>query len=156
MTALALLPVVVVHRMRLSADAFGVTVVNLLGRRRIRWAEISDFQMGRVALSTCLDVCKRDGTRVHSWVVTTTGAPAYSGAKVSSILTDLRQRLMLATGESREDLDARAVEDALAAGDRGEYLQASSLVAEKRIDARAMAEMLIERSRHRGISSTER
>jgi len=147
LAALALVPVVAVHRMRLSVDASGVTVVNLLRRRRFPWAEISDFRMGRVALSTCLDVCKRDGTRVHAWVVTITGAVAYPGAKVESILTDLRQRLMLANAESQEDLDARAIKDALAAADRGEYLPASSLVAEKRVDAQAMAEKLIERSR---------
>jgi len=39
---------------------------------------------------------------------------------VDSILSDLRERLMLATGESQGDLDRRAIEDALAAADRGD------------------------------------
>lgn len=158
LAALALVPIGVVHRMRLNADASGVTVVNLLRRRRIPWSEISDFRMGRIALSTCLDVCTRDGIRVHSWVVTTTEAAAYSRTKVDNIVSDLRQRLMLANGESQEDLDARAIEDALAAADRGEYSQASTLVAEDRIDAQAMAEKLIKRSkrdRHDADADTE-
>src|SRR5205823_5299544 len=57
LAALAAVPILVVQRMRISADASGVTVVNLLRARRLEWSEISDFQMGHVALSTCLDVC---------------------------------------------------------------------------------------------------
>jgi PH (Pleckstrin Homology) domain-containing protein len=146
LAASALVPIGVVHRMRISADASGVTVVNLLRRHRIPWSGISDFRMGRVASSTCLDVWTRDGLQVHSWVVTT----AYPRAKVENILADLRRRLMLANGESQEDLDARAVEDALAAAGKGDYLPASTLVAENRVDAQAMAEKLIERSKHAG------
>ena len=146
---LALVPIIVVHRMRLSADAHAVTVVNLAAASRIPWSEISDFRMGRVALSTCLDVCKRDGTRIHSWVVTTTGAAAYSSSTADDIISDLRDRLMLATGESQDDLDARALEDALAAADAGRYSLASALVAEGRVDSLVMADKLLERSRSR-------
>jgi hypothetical protein len=115
---LAVVPILVVQRMRLSADASGGTVVNLLRASRIEWSEISDFRMGRVALGTCLDVCKRDGTRVHAWIVTTTGYPAYSSTQVDSMISDLRLRLMPANGWSHEVLDARATEAALAAADR--------------------------------------
>ena len=147
LAAVALVGIGVVQRMRISADASGVTVVNLLRPRRIPWAAISDFRMGRVAMRSRLDVCTRDGIRVHSWVVTTTGLAAYTQAKVETILGDLRQRLMLANGESQEDLDARAVEDALADADKGKHWPASMLVAEHRVDARVMAQRLIERSR---------
>jgi hypothetical protein len=147
--ALAVFAVVALQRMRLSADASGVTVVNLLWPRRIPWSEISDFRLGRAALSTCLDVCRLDGVRVHAWVLTTTGRAAYSGASVDTIVSDLRQRLMLANGESQADLDARAIDDALAAADGGTFRQASTLVAENRVDAREMAEKLIERAARR-------
>jgi hypothetical protein len=154
LAVLALIPIVAAHRMRLSADASGVTVVNLLRPRRTPWSEISDFRMGRVALSTCLDVCMRDGSRVHSWVVTTTGRAAYSGVTVNRVISDLRQRLMLANGESPDDLDARAVEDALAAADKGDHAAASALVAENRIGAQEMAERLIERSKEQRSADT--
>jgi hypothetical protein len=147
LAALAVVPVVVVHRMRLTADDSGVTIVNLLVRRRLPWTEIGDFRLGRVGLSACLDVCRRDGSRVHAWAVTTGGVAAYSAGEIARILTDLRERLVLATGESKEDIDARAIDEALAAAERGAYSQASSLVAENRIAAEAMAEKLVERSR---------
>jgi hypothetical protein len=153
LAVLALIPIVVVQRMRLSADAAGVTVVNLLRPNRTPWSEISDFRMGRVALSTCLDVCKRDRSRVHSWVVTTTGRGAYSGTTVDRVISDLRQRLMLANGESPDDLDARAVEDALAAADKGDHAPAAALVAEHRIGAQEMAERLIELSKQQQHSA---
>jgi hypothetical protein len=44
---LALVPIVFVRRARLSADASGVTVVNLLRGRRIPWSEIGDFGTSR-------------------------------------------------------------------------------------------------------------
>jgi hypothetical protein len=68
---------------------------------------------------------------------------------VDDIISDLRDRLMLATGESQDDLDARALEDALAAADAGRYSLASALVAEGRVDSLVMADKLIERSRRR-------
>jgi hypothetical protein len=154
LAALALVPIVVVHRMRLVADDRGVNVINLLGRQRIPWAEIGDFRMGRVALSTCLDVCRHDGTGVHSWVVTTTGYAAYPRDRVDGIVSDLRERLMLATRESQEDLDARAIEAALAAANRGHYSQASELVAEGRVDSRVMADKLAERAGSAGHDPT--
>jgi hypothetical protein len=153
LAALALIPILVVHRMRLCADTQGVTVVNLGRTTRIPWPEISDFQMGRVALSNCLDVRKRDGTRAHSWVVTTTGAAAYSRDRVDTILSDLRERLMLATGESQQDLDKRALEDALAAAGHGDHSRAGALIAEGRVDSAAMAEQLVERSQSRRDTS---
>jgi hypothetical protein len=113
LAALAVVPILVVQRMRLSADASGVSVVNLLRAHSVEWSEISDFRLGRVALSTCLDVCKRDGTRVHAWAA---------------------------------QLDARATDAALAAADRGDYQQASGLVADGRIGSRVMAEKLVQRS----------
>jgi hypothetical protein len=68
---------------------------------------------------------------------------------VDDIISDLRDRLMLATGESQDDLDARALEDALAAADAGQYSLASALVADGRVDSLVMADKLIERSRRR-------
>ena len=70
-------------------------------------------------------------------------AGRYSRSKVDNIVSDLRQKLMLATGESEEDVDARALEDALAAACRGDHSQASALVAEGRVDALVMAEKLV-------------
>jgi hypothetical protein len=147
LAASAVVPILVLQRMRLSADASGVTVVNLLRARHVEWSEIADFQMGRVALSACLDVCERDGRRVHAWVVTTTGRAAYPSSRVESVISDLRGKLMLANGWSQADLDARAIEAALAAADRGEYRQASTLVADGRVDPRGLAVRLVKCSR---------
>jgi hypothetical protein len=144
---LAFIPIVIAHRMRVSADSDGVMVVNLLAPQRVSWDEISDFRMGRVALSTCLDICRRDGTFVRAWVVTTTGASALPRSQVDEILRDLRDQLANVTGVSSRERDASAVQEALAAADRGRYEQASSLVAEGRIDAEEMAQKLIERRR---------
>ncbi|MEP6812386.1 MAG: PH domain-containing protein [Actinomycetota bacterium] len=49
LAGLALIPVVVVDRMRLRTDDSGVTVVNLLGPRHVPWSEINDFRLGRSA-----------------------------------------------------------------------------------------------------------
>jgi hypothetical protein len=116
---LALLPIVLVRRARLSADASGVTVVNLLRRQRIPWSEIVDFRLGRVAFTTCLDVCKRDGSRVHSWVATSSGGTAYQQYVITGIAADLRDRLDHAHGETVRELDARAVDEAWSAAARG-------------------------------------
>jgi hypothetical protein len=153
LAALLLLLILPVQRMRLSADASGVTVVNLLRAHRIEWSEITYLRLGRVALSTCLNVYKRDGTRVPAWVVTGTGAAAYPAPRVESVISDLRQRLMLANGWSQADLDAHAVEDALAAADQGEYRPSSTLVADGRVDAQTMAEMLVRRSKERRLNA---
>lgn len=101
---LALVSIIVVHRMRLEADAAGVTVVNLGRRRRIGWGEISDFRRGRIAFSICLDVCRRDLSRVHAWAVTATTAGAYSESEVFEIALNLRRMLVLATGEIEEEV----------------------------------------------------
>jgi hypothetical protein len=95
-------PIVVIQRMRLAADEDGVTVVNLLRRRRVPWWEIDDFRLGHVGLSTCLDVCKRDGSRVHAWVVTLTGAAAFEPARVEAIRDELLA--MLRSAPVREEL----------------------------------------------------
>ena len=102
--ALALVSIIVVHRMRLVADASGVTVVNLGRPRHIGWGEISDFRRGRIAFSICLDVCRRDLSRVHAWAVTATTAGAYSESEVFEIAVGLRRMLVLATGEVEEEL----------------------------------------------------
>jgi hypothetical protein len=149
LAAAAVALVVVMQGMRLSADASGVTVVNLLRARHVEWPEIADFQLGSVALSTCIDVCKQDGTRVHAWVGTTTGFAAYKPELVFGMISDLRQRLMLANGWSQKDLDVRAMEHALSEADHGEYRHASSLVAEGRVDSQTMAETLVKRYKER-------
>ena len=149
LAALAVVPIVVVQRMRITADSSGVTVVNLFWPRTVPWLEIVDFRLGHGWMSTCLNICKQDGERVHAWAVTTTGAAVYSSSQVEEIIGELRERLMLANGWSQNELDARSVEDALRAADRGEYLDSSSLVAEGRIDSQSMAEQLIERAHHR-------
>src|SRR5215470_13673079 len=138
------LAVVVVNRMRLGADPKVVTVVNLR-KRRIPWSEVSEFALGRVGPSICLEISLRDGSRTHAWVVTTTGPAALSADRVTEVVAELRQRLLLANGESRTDLDARAVDDALRSAGEGRYRRASALVAEGRIDAREMAERLVRR-----------
>jgi len=91
---LALVAIVILQRMRLVADARGLTIVNLLGPHRIPWSEVSDFRLSRVALSTCLEVCTRDGRGVRAWAVTTTGKSAYSPMAAAQIFADLRQRLL--------------------------------------------------------------
>jgi PH (Pleckstrin Homology) domain-containing protein len=102
--ALALVSTIVMHRMRLVADASGVTVVNLGRRRHVGWGEISDFRRGRIASSTCLDICRRDLSRIHAWAVTATTAGAYSESEVFEIAVNLRRLLLLATGEVEADL----------------------------------------------------
>lgn len=97
---LALVPIVLVRRARLSADGSGVTVVNLVRKQRIPWSEISDFRLGRVARITCLDVCKWDGSRVHSWVATSSGDTAYQRYVINGIVSDLRERLAQADSEA--------------------------------------------------------
>jgi hypothetical protein len=147
--ALAAVAVVVTQRMRFSADDSGVTVVNLLRARRIPWPEIGDFRLEGTFRRGCLEVCKRDGTRVRAWVVTPAGLAAYPRARLNSLILDLRQRLMLANGWSQHDLDAHAVEVVLADADRGEYLPSSMLVADGRVEAQLMAEKLIQRAQDR-------
>jgi hypothetical protein len=127
--------------------------VNLLRAHSVEWSEISDFGLGRVALGTCLDVCTRDGTRVHAWAVTSTGSAGYPSTRVDEMISDLRQTLMLANGWSQAELDARATEAALAAADRGDYQQASGLVADGRVGSQVMAEKLVQRSQGRPAQS---
>jgi hypothetical protein len=108
LAVVALIPIVLVRRARLSADEAGVTVVNLLRRRHIAWSEISDFRLGRVARTTCLDVCRWDGSRVHSWVATSSGDTAYQRYVINGIIGDLRERLAHADAESLRDPAPRA------------------------------------------------
>ena len=99
LAVLALVPIVLVRRVRLSADASGVTVVNLLRTHRIPWSEVSVFRLGRVARLTCVDVCKWDGSRVHSWVATSSSNTVYQRYVIAGIVADLRERLAYANGE---------------------------------------------------------
>ena len=46
LAALAVVPIVVVQRMRITADSSGVTVVNLFWPRTVPWSEIVDFRLG--------------------------------------------------------------------------------------------------------------
>jgi hypothetical protein len=103
LAVVALIPIVLVRRARLSADEAGITVVNLLRRQRIAWSEISDFRLGRVARTTCLDVCRWDGSRVHSWVATSSGDTTYQRYVINGIISDLRERLARADAESLRD-----------------------------------------------------
>jgi hypothetical protein len=149
LAGLAVAVVYPVQRMRFEADDDGVTVVNLLRAHGLAWSEISDIRLGSVKGTRCLEIGTHDGRCVHAWVVTTTGRAALDRSKVDSILYDLRRSLMLANGESQQDLDARSIEAALAAADGGRYSLASDLVWERRVDGRVMAEKLIERARER-------
>jgi len=144
---LALVSIIVVHRMRLTADASGVTVVNLGRPQHIDWGDISDFRRGRIAVSTCLDICGRDLSRVHAWAVTATTAGAYSEAELFEITVGLRRMLVQATGEIDEDVMKRAIEDGLAAARDGHFREASDLVTEQRVDAAWMAQQLIDQAR---------
>jgi len=138
LAAAAVLPVVLIQRIRLRADDLGVTIVNLTRRHDVPWPEISDFGVARVKSGRCVEVRLRDGTRLHAWVPPT-----------DRLILELRSRLLGATGESQADLDARALDDALRAADAGTYDQASALVAENRVDAAALAELLVTRARRR-------
>jgi hypothetical protein len=125
---------VVAFRMRLAADESGVTVVNLAHRVRIPWADIDGFRMGWVGLSTCLDVRLRNGRRVHAWVVTTTGAAAYSRKQSNDVLIELRRRLARSKGESPEAADARELEDALRAAENRDYAPLRNFASDERVD----------------------
>jgi len=145
--ALALVPIVFANRMRLAVDASGVTVVNLLRRRRIPWADIRDFRTGSPYRygPPVLEVCTGDGHRFPAWAVRLGGPTALSSARQDEVLTELRERLILANGVSMDRLDALAVEDALDAADRGEFAQALNLVHEGRVTPEVMAAKLVER-----------
>ena len=134
LAALTVVPVVVAFRMRLAADDSGVTIINLSRRVRIPWTEIEGFRMGWLRLSSCLDVRMTDGNRVHAWVVTTTGGGAYSQDDANALVSELRRRLALARGESPDRADARALEDALGAAERGDYEPLGELAMDDRID----------------------
>jgi hypothetical protein len=114
--------------MRIAADADGVTVVNAVRRFRTPWSEIADFRVGRVAWSTCLDVVRRDGSRVHAWVVTSDSRSGYSDLRLGEIQDDLRARLARATGR-RPATDTSAVEAAVAAARSGDARPAAKLLA---------------------------
>jgi Bacterial PH domain len=104
LASLALLTVIAVQRMRLRADDSGVTVVNLLTERHIAWPEISDFRRGRTAFSACIDVCKNDGTRVRSWIVSAIGRGPYSQAMVFEVISALNGRLVVESEEAEHDV----------------------------------------------------
>jgi hypothetical protein len=134
LAALALVPIVVAFRMRLAADDSGVTVVNLLRRVRIPWADIDGFRMGWVGLSTCLDVRLRDGRLLHAWVVTTTGAAAYSRKQSENVLGELRRRLARSKGETPEAANASDLEAALRAAENRDYTPLRNFAGDERVD----------------------
>jgi hypothetical protein len=111
LASVALLVAVAVQRMRLVADESGVTVVNLFAGHHIAWADVSDFRRSRIALGACLDVCKNDGTRVHSWVVSAIGRGPYSQANVFEALSDFNRRLVDESGRAEIGLGSRAAVD---------------------------------------------
>jgi hypothetical protein len=132
--ALALVPVAVAYRMRLAAYESGVTIVNFGLRRSIPWAEVEGFGMGRSAMSRCLEVRLTDGRRVHARALTTTGGAAYSETEANTFVSELRRRLALARGEDPDQADARALEGALRAAERGDFDPLDQLALEQRID----------------------
>jgi hypothetical protein len=87
----------VARRPRLSADARGVTVANLLRTFRIPWSDISGFGFGWGGTVSCLQIHRRDGGTVNAWVVADSGPNAYAPERLQEIVADLRERLA-ATG----------------------------------------------------------
>jgi hypothetical protein len=144
LTGLPAVNIALVLCARLSADRTGVTVVNFWPGRRIPWTEIDDFRVGRSGRATCLDVWRRDGTRVHA-LVTTYGLPWANAVDIDELVQRLRQVRATYTGEFEDEATRRALERALAEADAGHYATASKLVAEGRVDAVTMSHLSIER-----------
>ncbi len=140
---LALLPIVWVLRMRLTADSDGVIVVNFVRTFRIPWAEISGFEIGRVLLSHSLDVCKNDGTRLHVWVATMSGGRGdYSWSQVQEFATNLRHRRAKALGELPPQAEPDELEQALYAAQQGDPDPIDDLLATHRIEPEIYSERL--------------
>jgi Bacterial PH domain len=143
--ALAAAGIVWVLRQRLTADGRGVTVVNVVRVLRVPWLEINDFRLRRMrpVMATCLEIDRHDGRPVRSWAVMTgTLYGGFSRARVNTILADLRRRHAFALGISPSLVDARALDDALAAAEGGDFTPLQSFVLEERGDFRAVQERL--------------
>jgi hypothetical protein len=107
------------RRPRLSADAGGITVVNLARTTRIPWSDVAGFGVGWAGSERCLAVRRRDGSTVNAWVVTDDLRSGYTTDQVDAIVADLRDRLA-AAGEVEDD------EGSVAAGEtRGRRLAGS-------------------------------
>jgi hypothetical protein len=104
--ALAAIPIAWVCWQRLSADERGITVINGVRPIRVPWAEISGFELGRTVWTDCLDVCRRDGTRVHIWVTLQSGRGSYSRGELSEIADELRSRQAVAAGTADQRFGA--------------------------------------------------
>jgi hypothetical protein len=91
------------RRPRLSADARGITVVNLLRTIRIRWTEVAGFGVGSAGAESCVAVRRRDGTAVGAWVLADDVRSGYTPEQLASIVGDLRDRLAAAGGGASFD-----------------------------------------------------
>jgi hypothetical protein len=140
--ALLLLAIVAAFRMRVAADASGVTVVNLALPVRTPWREIDGFGMRssswRYSYSNSLVVRLGDGRGVRGWALTTDGIAAYSQQDVDAALSELRQRLADANGETIEAADARAMQAALVAAAEGNYAPFWELAGDFRVPPREL------------------
>jgi hypothetical protein len=124
-----------VLRERVSADERGVTVVNLVRRFRIPWSEIAGFERGRVGLTSCLDVCKRDGKRVHIWVTVSGWRGDYFEGEVDGIAMKLRRLRAAAVGRAELDASQRcALDEAVAAAQAGDLGPMDQILVSKRMD----------------------
>ena len=124
-----------VLRERVSADERGVTVVNLARRFRIPWSEIVGFERGRVGFTSCLDVCKRDGKRVHIWVTVTGWRGDYFEGEVDGIAAKFGR--LRATAVGLDDLDGsqrRALDEAVAAAQAGDLGPMDRILVSDRMD----------------------
>jgi hypothetical protein len=86
-------------RMRLSADAGGVTVVNFVSHR-IPWSDVAGFEIGspRHTIRTLLGVRCVSGRTVWSWAVGTRGVrgvAGYNWSQLDTFVTELEHLRML-------------------------------------------------------------
>jgi hypothetical protein len=140
---LALLPVAWVLRMRVAADAEGVTVVNFVRAVQVPWSEVAGFEPGRVFLSRSLDVCKNDGTRVHIWFATMSGGVGdYSPHQIQDFATKLARLRAEALGQLPVQAGAAELEQALHAIEQGDPGPLDDLLATHRIEPSLYTERL--------------
>jgi len=85
------------RRPRLSIDARGITVANLLRTFRVPWSEVNRFGFGWIGLLSCLQVHRRDGSTVNAWALSDTPS-GYPRDRVQEIVAELRERLVAAGG----------------------------------------------------------
>jgi len=136
--AVMLLGAVAAFRIRIVADTVGLTVVNLGWPRRIRWTEVSGLRvqpdgkwwsMG----DDSLEIRLKDGRRVRARALATSTATGYSGWAADKIVGELRRRLAEANGETTDEAEARALEEALRAAETGNYAPFWELAYDDRI-----------------------